>query len=253
VTVHGTLHGVGVGPGDPELMTVKAVRVVETSPVVAYFAKRGKAGHAWTTAERHVSASAERLALTYPYTVEVPRHHPDYETALRQFYRDSAARIAERLTAGLDVAVLCEGDPLFYGSYIYLHDRLAKQHTCRVIPGITSFAGCAARAGIPLVSGDRAFAIIPGTLPATELEARVRSADGAAIIKLGSNYRKVRAILDRLGRTQRALYVEHGTTPREVVMPLGEKTDDDAVYFSLILLPAHDGEPCSSRVGASSR
>jgi precorrin-2/cobalt-factor-2 C20-methyltransferase len=248
----GTLYGVGVGPGDPDLMTVKAVKAVQAAPVVAFFAKRGKSGNAWVTAEQYVSAAAERLALTYPYTVELPPRHPDYVAALRNFYQESAARIAERLSAGLDVAVLCEGDPLFYGSFMYLHDRLAEHHECRVIPGITSFAGCAARAGIPLVSTDRVFSIIPATLPDEELEAKLRAVDAAAIIKLGSHYTKVRKILDRLGRTAHATYFEHGTTEREVVMPLSEKTDDKSLYFALILLPAHDGGPYRPWNGASS-
>lgn len=248
----GTLFGVGVGPGDPDLMTFKAVEVIRAAPVIAFFAKRGKMGNAWHTAQRHVGASAERLALTYPYTVELPPQHPDYVAALGHFYRESAARIAERLSVGLDVAVLCEGDPLFYGSFIHLHDRLAKRHACRVIPGITSFAACAARAGSPLVSADRVFSIIPGTLPDDELEAKLRAADAAAIIKLGSHYAKVRRILDRLGRTARALYFEHGTTDREVFMPLSDKTDDRSVYFALILLPGHGGEGSQSPGGDSS-
>jgi precorrin-2/cobalt-factor-2 C20-methyltransferase len=248
----GTLYGVGVGPGDPDLMTVKAVKAIQAAPVVAYFAKRGKAGNAWVTAEQYVPAAAERLPLTYPYTVELPPRHPEYVAALGNFYAESAARIAERLNAGLDVAVLCEGDPLFYGSFMYLHDRLAEQHACRVIPGITSFAGCAARAGIPLVSTDRVFSIIPATLPDEELEAKLRAVDAAAIIKLGSHYQKVRRILDRLGRTAQATYFEHGTTEREVFMPLSEKTDDKSLYFALILLPAHDGGPYRPWTGASS-
>lgn len=248
----GTLYGVGVGPGDPDLMTVKAVEVIRAAPVVAFFAKRGKTGNAWETAKQHVGTGAERLALTYPYTVELPPQHTDYVAALERFYRESAARIAEHLSAGRDVAVLCEGDPLFYGSFIHLHDRLAGRHACRVIPGITSFAACAARAGSPLVSADRVFSIIPGTLPDEELEARLRAADAAAIIKLGSHYAKVRRILDRLGRTARALYFEHGTTDREVFMLLSDKTDDRSVYFALILLPGHGGEASRSPGGGSS-
>lgn len=239
----GTLYGVGVGPGDPDLITLKAVKTIGAASVVAYFAKRGKPGNAWVTAERHVAPGAERLALTYPYTVELSPRDPEYVTAMRDFYQHSAALIAERLSAGLDVVVLCEGDPLFYGSFMYLHDRLADRHPCRVIPGITSFAGCAARAGIPLVSTDRAFSIIPGTLPEEVLEAQLRSVDAAAIIKLGSHYPKVRKVLDRLGRTQHAVYFEYGTTEREVMLPLSEKTDDKSIYFALILLPSHDGGP----------
>ena len=165
MTRRGTLFGVGVGPGDPELVTLKAARVLAASRVVAYFAKRGKAGNAFATSERYLHPEAERLPLFYPYTVELSPRHPDYVAAMRGFYDDSAAQVAERLARGLDVSVLCEGDPMFYGSYMYLHDRLAARERCTVIPGITSFAGCAASAGIALVSTDRVFSIVPCTLP----------------------------------------------------------------------------------------
>jgi len=239
----GTMYGVGVGPGDPELVTVKAARVLGEASVVAFFAKRGKSGNARTTAERFIGAQAELLPLHYPYTVELSPRHPQYITAMRSFYDQSAEQIAARLSAGQDVSVLCEGDPLFYGSYMYLHDRLAGRFRCSVIAGITSFAGCAAGQGIPLVSTDRTFSIIPGTLPEAELSHKLQQADGAAIIKLGSNFSKVRRVLAQLGRLQGATYFERGTTDSQVVMPLSDKRDDTAVYFSLILVPDHDGGP----------
>jgi precorrin-2/cobalt-factor-2 C20-methyltransferase len=236
----GTVFGVGVGPGDPELVTVKAANVLARTRVVAYFAKRGKTGNAFAAAERYLNPEAERLPLVYPYTVELPAQHPRYIAALRAFYADSSQAIVERLARGQDVAVLCEGDPLFYGSYLHLHHRLAREHRCVVIPGITSFAGCAARAGLPLVSTDRVFSVIPGTLPELELEARLRGPDPAAIIKLGSNFGKVKRVLTRLGRAHHATYVERGTTEEERILPLLDKTDEKAIYFSLILVAHAD-------------
>lgn len=243
----GTLYGVGVGPGDPDLMTLKAVRILQQSKVVAYFAKRGKEGNARSTAAQFIGPGAEQLALAYPFTVELSPRHPEYIAAMRAFYDAAAAQIAERLEAGSDVSVLCEGDPLFYGSYMYLHDRLAEDYASLVVPGITSFAGCAAGAGIPLVSTDRIFSIVPATLPEPELEAKLRDADAAAIIKLGRHLGKVRRVLARLDRLQHATYFEHGTTPREVVMPLRDKGDDQSLYFALILVPGHDGGPYRAR------
>jgi precorrin-2/cobalt-factor-2 C20-methyltransferase len=239
----GTLFGVGLGPGDPDLVTLKAARVLAQVGAVAFFRKRGKRGNAWAIAERHVDPAAELIPLEYPYTTELAPNEPDYVFALEAFYEDSAARIAERLEAGRDVAVLCEGDPLLYGSYMYLHDRLARGYRSTVIPGVTSFSGCAAALGVPLVSTDKVFSIIPGTLPEPELEARLRAADACAIIKLGSHYAKVRRVLDRLGLTQSAFYVEHGTTAREQALPLARKSDDRSIYFALILVPNHDGGP----------
>jgi precorrin-2/cobalt-factor-2 C20-methyltransferase len=234
----GTVFGVGVGPGDPELVTVKAARLLGDARTVAFFSKRGKISNAWLAAERYLHPEAEQLPLVYPYTVELAASHPRYVSALTAFYSESARRIVERLRAGHDVAVLCEGDPLFYGSYLHLHLRLQSEHRCVVIPGITSFAGCAARAGIPLVHTDRVFCIVPGTLPDVELEARLQTGDPTAIIKLGRNFGKVKAVLERLGRAAGATYVERGTTESERIVPLAEQTGDTSVYFSLILVPA---------------
>lgn len=238
--VPGSVFGVGVGPGDPELVTIKAARLLERARVVAYFSKRGKTSNAYLAAERYLHPEAEQLPLIYPYTVEVAASDPRYVAALGAFYDQSAALIVERLRVGQDVAVLCEGDPLFYGSYLHLHVRLARQQRCVVIPGITSFAGCAARAGLPLVSTDRVFSIVPGTLPEAELEARLASGDPAAIIKLGRNFGKVKAVLERLGRAATATYVERGTTPSERIAPLAEQHGDASLYFSLILVPAQE-------------
>jgi precorrin-2/cobalt-factor-2 C20-methyltransferase len=243
----GTVFGVGMGPGDPDLVTLKAARVLREAQVVAFFAKRGQPGNARTTAATLLPAQAELLPLYYPYTTELSPRHPDYVAAMRAFYDESAARIATELTRGRDVAVLCEGDPLFYGSYMYLHDRLARQHRCVVIPGITSFAGCAAGAGLPLVSTDRTFSIVPGTLAEPELRARLSGGDALAVIKLGKNLGKVRRVLAELGRLHEAVYFERGTTRDEVVMPLADKTDDRSIYFALVLVPAHDGGPYRAR------
>jgi precorrin-2/cobalt-factor-2 C20-methyltransferase len=234
---NGTLFGVGVGPGDPELLTVKATRVLGRARVVAYFSKRNKRSNAFAAAERYLNPEAELLPLVYPYTTEISAEDPRYIAALTTFYEDSVATLAEHLGRGQDVAVLCEGDPLFYGSFLHLHSRMSAQHACVVVPGITSFAGCAARAGLALAANNQVFSSIPGTLPEAELERRLAAADAVAIIKLGSNFAKVRRVLERLGRARGATYVEHGTTAQERIIPLEQKLDDQAVYFSLILLP----------------
>jgi precorrin-2/cobalt-factor-2 C20-methyltransferase len=239
----GTLYGVGVGPGDPDLVTLKAARILRESKVVAFFAKRGKLGNARATADALLATDATLVPLYYPYTTELSPRDPTYVSAMRAFYDASAAQLAEQLECGHDVAVLCEGDPLFYGSYMYLHDRLAKRFLTVVVPGITSFAGCAAWAGMPLVSTDRTFSIVPGTLSEPELEARVKSGDALAIIKLGRNLSKVRRVLERLGRLEHAVYFERGTTRDALMLPLTQKLDDQSIYFALVIVPAHDGGP----------
>ena len=144
MTAAGTLYGIGTGPGDPELLTLKAARMIAAAPVVAYFAKSGNPGKARTTAKPHIAAAAVEVPLYYPATVEVPADTPAYAELMNSFYDEAAASLAAHLKSGRDVVVLCEGDPFFYGSYMYLHDRLADQFTNTVVPGVTGMAGCAA-------------------------------------------------------------------------------------------------------------
>jgi precorrin-2/cobalt-factor-2 C20-methyltransferase len=239
----GTLIGVGLGPGDPELLTVKAVRALEGAPVVSYFAKRGRRGHARTIADRWIPPGAAELPLHYPVTTEIPFDHPDYAAALSGFYAEAADLLAGHLGAGRDVALLCEGDPLFYGSFMHLHLRLRERFPCRIVPGVTGMSGCWAAAGEPMTWGDDVLTVVPGTLPAPALRARLAGADAAVVMKLGRNLPKVRAALAAAGLLERAVYVERGTMAAEAVMPLAEKADDAAPYFSIVLVPGRGRRP----------
>jgi precorrin-2/cobalt-factor-2 C20-methyltransferase len=231
------LYGVGVGPGDPELMTIKAARILAAVPVVAYFHKRGKHGYARTIVEGHLARHAVEMAFEYPLTTEVPYNNDEYRTALTEFYDQAAGALARRLEEGSDVAVLCEGDPFFYGSFLHLHHRLIKRHNVEVIPGVTGMSGCWTRSGRPISYGDDVLEVLPGTLSEANLAERMRKADAFVIMKLGRNLAKVRRALAAAGLCERAIYVEHGTMEDEVILPLARKTDDEAPYFSMILVP----------------
>jgi precorrin-2/cobalt-factor-2 C20-methyltransferase len=233
----GLLIGVGVGPGDPELLTLKAVRALARADVVAHFAKRGGRSNGLSAAARHVREGTKQLALVYPVTTEIPRSAPQYRDRIREFFDGAAALIAVRLDAGLTVAVICEGDPLFYGSYMHLHARLARRYATEVVAGVSGMAGCWAAAGVPIAQGDDVFTVLPGTLPEAELARRMGEADAIVIIKLGRNLAKVRRALERSGRLARAIYVERGTMPEEAMAPLRDKTGDCAPYFALVLVP----------------
>ena len=235
--VTGTLHVVGMGPGDPELLTLKAARVLRAAPVIAYFAKRGRTGHARGIAAPHLRPGTEELRFEYPYTTEIHVDDPRYEPGIRSFYEDCAAAAAARLGAGQDVALLCEGDPFFYGSAMYLFDRLAAAHPTAVIPGITAMSGCWAQAHLPMTHGDDVLTVLPGTLDAQGLTARLASADAAVIMKVGRNLPKIRAALDAAGLTRRAVYVERGTMSGTRTVPLADLPDAPAPYFSLVLVP----------------
>ena len=232
----GHLFGVGVGPGDPELMTVKAQRVLQASPVVAHFAARSRPGNAWTIISAVVSDQQTELRLEYPVTTE-PVAAADYEAAIAAFYDQSAARIAEHLEAGRDVAVVCEGDPFFYGSYMYIHQRLATRYAATVIPGVTSFSAASAAAGVPLVSMNESLTVIPGVLPPEQLKAALANVDAAVVMKVGRHLADIRAAAEAVGLAEQAIYVERASCASERVVPLTDTGDVVAPYFSLVLIP----------------
>ena len=184
----GRLFGVGVGPGDPELLTVKAQRIVAAVDVIAYPNARHGRSVARAIAAPHFRGDQIEVALEYPVTTEQTDHPGGYEAALSEFYDAAAAQLAVHLDAGRDVAVLCEGDPFFYGSYMYLHERLADRYATEVVPGVTSFSAAAAAAGTPLVRRDDILTVLPGTLPPDVLAARLRAGDAAVVIKLGRTF-----------------------------------------------------------------
>ncbi len=233
----GRLIGIGVGPGDPELMTLKATRAIAEADLLVHFAKTGSASHARAIAASHIRADTPELSLFYPMTSEQPRNSSCYREALREFYDDAAATLATELDAGRAVAVICEGDPLFYGSYMHLHVRLAPRYPTQVIAGVTGMSGCWSAVGAPIAQGDDVFIVLPATLPEEELERRLRDADAAVVMKLGRHLPKIRRTLARVGQLERAIYVERGSTQRAVTMRLADKPDDAAPYFAIVLVP----------------
>lgn len=239
----GRLYGVGVGPGDPELMTVKAVRVLGEADVIAHFCKAGRHGNGNTTIDGFGRPDALRLALAYPVTTEIPRHDPGYRDAIRDFYEGAAETVAGHLAAGRTVAVVSEGDPLFYGSYMHLHVRLCERFPTEVIPGVTAFSGAAALAGVALAQGDDVLVVLPGTLPEDILARRLAESEAAIVMKLGRNLPKVRRALAKAGLIDRAYYVERATMATGAAMRLCDKLDDTAPYFSLILVPGWETKP----------
>lgn len=237
----GTLHILGVGPGDPELVTLRAARILGRAPAYAFFARRGRAGHAVTIAAPHLNPAAEALRFEYPHTTEIPVEDARYAEGMTAFYDSCAGALAARLAAGEDVALLCEGDPFLYGSAMYLFDRLRERFPVAVTPGITAMSGCWSRAAAPMVHGDDILSVLPATMPAEELAKALRGCDAAVVMKLGRNLPKLRAVLAALGLTERAIYAERGTMPGEVVMPLAARDDSPAPYFSLVLIPGRQG------------
>jgi precorrin-2/cobalt-factor-2 C20-methyltransferase len=239
----GRLIGVGVGPGDPELVTLKAARALSEAEVVAFFAKRGEAGLARRTAAPHLRSGVAELPLFYPVTTEIPKCSAGYRDALCAFYDAAAEKIAQQLETGRDVVVLCEGDPLFYGSYMHLHARLAPRFAAEIVAGVTGMSGCWSAAAAPMAQGDDVFTVLPATLPEAELARRLSDADAAVVMKIGRHLPKLRRALQCSGRLERALYVERGTMADAKMLPLAAKLDDEAPYFAIVLVPGWERRP----------
>jgi len=233
----GRLIGVGVGPGDPELITLKAARLIAAAPVVAYFAKAGNRSHSRRIAEAHVRPDTVELPLLYPVTTETHRHSSDYKIQISGFYEQAAAQLAAHLDTGRDVIVLSEGDPLFYGSYMHLHVRLRGRYRTEIVPGVTGMAGCWSMSATPIAQGDDILTVLPGTLDETVLANKLEACDAAVIMKVGRNLPKIRRALEAAGRLPDALYVERGTMADSRHLPLAERPDGPAPYFSIVLVP----------------
>lgn len=232
----GRLYGVGVGPGDPDLMTRKAIRTIEHAHVVAHFAARRRPGNSLRTVEGLLRPEQIVERLEYPLTTESVG--PDeYRSALEQFYADAAERLAAHLDSGRDVAIVSEGDPLFYGSYMHLHVRLAHRYVTEVVPGVTAFSAACAAAGTPVVSSDERFTVLPGILPPDELADAMSGDDAVVIMKVGRNLPAVADAVRAAGRDDHAIYVERASFPDERVAALAGLDHADAPYFSLVLVP----------------
>ncbi|GGP71788.1 precorrin-2 C(20)-methyltransferase [Saccharothrix coeruleofusca] len=231
----GRLYGVGVGPGDPELVTVKAARLIGEADVVVFHSARHGRSVARRIAEPYLRAGQVEEQLVYPVTTE---DSDDYQGEIDAFYEECAARLAAHLDAGRDVVVLAAGDPFFYGSYMHLHKRLAHRYPTEVVPGVTSVSAGAAVIGKPLVERDEVLTVLPGTLSPDALAEHLSGGDPVAVMKLGRTFPNVRAALEKAGRLDEAWYVERATTGAQRTAPLSEVDPDEVPYFSLALLPS---------------
>lgn len=237
------VYGVGVGPGAPDLMSVRAARLVGAAKVVAYFRKAGRPGHARRIADGLLADGVIEEPMDYPVTTEIALDDPAYAATLRSFYEQCVARLSEHIAQGRDVVVLCEGDPFLYGSFMHLHSRLAPRVRVEVVPGISGMAACWTASGTPITYGDDVLCVVPATLGPDRLKAAFATGDAIVIMKLGRNLPKVRRALDDAGLLDRAIYVERGAMDDQVVMPLADKTTDDAPYFSIVLVHGQGRRP----------
>jgi len=224
----GTLYGVGVGPGDPELVTLKALRILQTVPVLAWPAPEEGPSLAREIVAQHLPGTQREIPIRMPL---LPARFPANDV-----YDKAAREIGAVLAAGDNVAVICEGDPFFYGSFMYLFGRLAADYPVEVVPGVSSLTACAAALGTPLAAKNDVLTVVPGPLDAETMKQRLADADAAAIIKVGRHLEKIRSVIDELGLGANARYIERATMSEQRIVPLAEVGDDDAPYFSMILV-----------------
>lgn len=240
----GTVYGVGLGPGEPDLISAKALKLLARARHVAFFRKKGRAGRARMLAGDLVPADAVEFAMEYPVTTEVPLGDPRYSQTLAEFYDGCAAHVATIAYGGEDVVVLCEGDPFFYGSFMHLHERLIARVPVEVVPGIPGMAAAWAASGAPIAWGDDVLSVLMGTLDEDVLVKHMEAADALVVMKVGRNLSRVRAALERAGRAQDAWVIECAAMAEQEVTRLAEVPEGHVPpYFTIVLVHGQGRRP----------
>ncbi len=239
----GRVIGVGLGPGDPDLMSVRADRLVRGARHLAYFRKKGRAGRARTLIDGMLAPAAVEIAMEYPVTTEIPLEDAAYNGCLSAFYDECRARLLAVTATGADVIVPCEGDPFFYGSFMHLYERLRGDVAVEVVPGITGMSAAWTASGQPITWGDDVMTVVMATLPEEVLAARMRDADALVVMKIGRNIGKVRRALAAAGLSDRAWLVECAAMAEQCVMRLDEAPDRIPPYFSIVLVHGRGRRP----------
>lgn len=239
----GTLYGLGLGPGDPDLMTVRAHRLLQRATHVAYFRKAGRPGQARRIVDGLLPEAVTEHAMEYPVTTEIPVDDPAYNQLLSAFYAECAAQLRALSDAGHDVVVLCEGDPFFYGSFMHLYTRLIETHPVQVVPAITGMSGAWTATGQPITWGDDVLSVLMGTLPEARLARHMADSEALVVMKIGRHIDKVRRALTTAGRLQDAWLVEFATMPGQKVMRLAEAEGRVTPYFSIVLVHGQGRRP----------
>jgi len=239
----GTIFGLGLGPGEPDLMSVRADRLLRQARHIAYFRKAGKPGQARQIVAGLLAEDVVEFPMEYPVTTEIPLEDPAYNDALGPFYADCARHLRALSDQGCDVVVLCEGDPFFYGSFMHLYTRLRDTNPVQVVPAITGMSGAWTATGQPITWGDDVLTVLMGTLPEAELARHMADTDALVVMKIGRNIDKVRRALETAGRMDRAWLVEYATMPGQKVMRLAEVEGRVTPYFSIVLVHGQGRRP----------
>lgn len=239
----GTLYGLGLGPGDPDLMSVRADRLLRNATHVAFFRKAGRPGQARRIVEGLLPAGVVEHAMEYPVTTEIAVDDPAYNEALSAFYADCAAHLRALSNDGHDVVVLCEGDPFFYGSFMHLYTRLVGTHPVQVVPAVTGMSGAWTVTGQPITWGDDVLTVLMGTLPEAKLAHHMAESDALVVMKIGRHIEKVRRALATAGKLSDAWLIEFATMPGQTVVKLAQHEGRVTPYFSIVVVHGQGRRP----------
>ncbi|SFL33938.1 precorrin-2 C(20)-methyltransferase [Shimia haliotis] len=243
MTQTGTIHGVGLGPGDPDLMSVRAHRLLSRAKHVAFFRKAGRKGQARQIVEDLLPDNVIEFPMEYPVTTEIPLSDPRYNQALSTFYEEVTQHLIALAQSGDDVVVLCEGDPFFYGSFMHLYARLRDVVPVQVVPAITGMSGAWTATEAPITWGDDVLTVLMATLDEAKLTHHISETDALVVMKIGSNFEKVVRALKTAGRFDDAWIVQYATMPNQNVIKLSEMVEDVTPYFSIIVVHGQGRRP----------
>ena len=239
----GKIYGVGVGPGAVDLLSVRADKLVREAKYIAFFRKAGRAGHARQIASTLLSKNVIELAMEYPITTEIPLSDQRYSEVLSEFYKKYSNKIISLSQTGIDLVILCEGDPFFYGSFMHIYSRVKNKCPVEVVPAITGMSAAWTATDIPITWGDDILTVLMGTLGKTTLENQLQNTNAAIIMKIGGNLPKIKKALERTGRFYDAFIVEYAAMDKQTVQRLSDYNTENAPYFSIIILHGQGRRP----------
>ena len=239
----GKIYGVGVGPGAVDLLSVRADKLVREAKYIAFFRKAGRAGHARQIASTLLSKDVKELAMEYPITTEIPLSDQRYSEVLSEFYKKYSNKIISLSQTGIDLVILCEGDPFFYGSFMHIYSRVKDKCPVEVVPAITGMSAAWTATDIPITWGDDILTVLMGTLDKTTLENQLQDTNAAVIMKIGHNLPNIKKALERTGRFYDAFIVEYAAMDKQTVQRLSDYNTENAPYFSIIILHGQGRRP----------
>ena len=232
----GKVYGIGLGPGNPELITIKSVNILKSAEYIFFFKKKSNNSRALSIVKDIINKDSVQIALEYPVTTEIDSKDSEYKLKIKNFYEESVIKMNNILKKPSNICLLCEGDPFFYGSFIHIFERLKEFFEIEIVPGVTGMSGAWSATKIPMVSGQEVMTVLMGTLSEEKLKFHVKKSDGIVIMKIGSNFKKIFKVLDEVNLLDKAYLISNATTNREKIYKLNEVDVKNVPYFSIILI-----------------